>query len=211
MKKFFFAVSGVFVFVYVLTHVNNVQASAAAVEETRTAIETLAEAETEETEETNSSSEVMEDEVAGSEEADDVCQEHIGDTFNIGDAYGIIDILGTESAITVGADSDSLEHQAAISPYSTEDSAVILGHSYKDNSVFGTLYLLTDGDIVTITTMDGALHEYVVVGTQWVTETDYNTEAGVAEVFDGSADLKLITCQTKSGEKGRLIVSCISD
>lgn len=133
--------------------------------------------------------------------------EQLGYYYSEGEDYGTISFLDIESAIVVGTEADNLENKAMISSYSTENNKVILGHQYKDGSVFGKLYLLKEGDIVILTKMDGSIEEYSVDETKWVSETEYESEEGTAEIFDKSADLKLISCMKQDGERGRTIVS----
>lgn len=153
------------------------------------------------------SEEIQEATVSSMEEEVTETPKQFGTLYNEGEAFGLISYLDNEASIVVGNTSESLKNNAMLSPYSTPDAMVILGHCYQDGSIFGKLYLLKEDDSVSITEMDGTEKNFTVRNISWVTEEHYNSKEGIAEVFDGSAPLKLVTCMTKEGVKGRLIIS----
>ena len=155
----------------------------------------------------NSSEEIQEETVSSMEEEVTETPKQFGALYEEGETFGLISYFDNEASIVVGNTSESLKNNAMLSPYSTPDAMVILGHCYQDGSIFGKLYLLKENDSVSITEMDGTEKNFTVRNISWVTEEHYNSKEGIAEVFDGSSPLKLVTCMTKEGVKGRLIIS----
>lgn len=153
--------------------------------------------------------EVKEEEVEEVEvEAKAKAKEYFKDICNNGDTYGIISYLNVESAIVVGADEKNLENVAMLHSFSDNDNMVVLGHSYKNGTVFGTLWALQPSDSITITATNGDIKEFEVISTEWQSEEYYNSDEGRKNLFDRADDLKLATCQTKNGTQGRLIIHC---
>ena len=130
------------------------------------------------------------------------------DIYADGDTFGIIRYLDVESALVVGADESNLENTAMLHSFSDVDNMVVLGHSYKNGTVFGKLWALQPEDSVSITSTDGTELSFKVSSTEWISEEYYNSEEGRRELFDRADDLKLATCQTKEGVQGRLIIHC---
>lgn len=130
------------------------------------------------------------------------------DIYADGDTFGIIRYLDVESALVVGADESNLENTAMLHSFSDVDNMVVLGHSYKNGTVFGKLWALQPEDSVSITSTDGTELSFKVSSTEWISEEYYNSEEGKRELFDRADDLKLATCQTKEGVQGRLIIHC---
>lgn len=142
----------------------------------------------------------------GEGKADGICVEDV--TFVEGELVGLISYNGNESAMSVGVTDSSLDHQAMLHAASSKDHLVVLGHSYADGSVFGRLYGISCDDQVIITDLEGNETTYVVTEKIWVDEETYDTASYVQSIFEDNSDLLLITCQTKDGVKGRIIVSC---
>lgn len=203
MKKIFLVLSVICVIAWLGIRITNAQAATKNANEIKEQIEMETSDET--FEEVSIEDEILDVDTTSIVEEDVV--EYYGSLFQEGEDFGLISYLGQDSKVVVGNTSDSLSHTAMLSPYSTKESKVILGHSYKDGSIFGKLYLLKQGDIVTITEMDGSETSYVVDKIDWVSQDYYNSEEGIEELFDDSYALKMVTCSTKEGVKGRLIVS----
>lgn len=203
MKNVFLALSVIFIIAWLGIRTTNAQAATENANEIKEQIEM--ETSNEIFEEVSIENEILDRNTTSIVEEDVV--EYYGSLFQEGEDFGLISYLGQDSKVVVGNTSDSLSHTAMLSPYSTKESKIVLGHSYKDGSIFGKLYLLKQGDIVTITEMDGSETSYVVDKIDWVSQDYYNSEEGIEELFDDSYALKMVTCSTKEGVKGRLIVS----
>lgn len=135
--------------------------------------------------------------------------ELVGDKYEDGEIIGTLTYLDTESPLGIGDGSEELEGKAIMHPRSEMAHRIILGHCYRDGSIFGSLWQVKDGDAVTIETSEGT-EELKVTGTEWMAEEEYNSEETIRTLFEGEnrPSVTLITCMSKDGGKGRLIVSC---
>ncbi|MDL2234642.1 sortase [Christensenellaceae bacterium OttesenSCG-928-L17] len=117
-----------------------------------------------------------------------------------------IETLGSELFVL----GDSSDAALEVSPglYSGPDSPefagniVITGHNYKNDSHFGRLDELEDGDVVTFTDKWGGEYRYEV----YDSETIAPDQIAALEEYEGERALALLTC-TKNG-KSRLLVRC---
>lgn len=133
----------------------------------------------------------------------------VGNIYGEGEAFGLINYNGTESAVVVGTQAESLEGQAMLHSASTSDHIVVLGHSYADGSVFGCLAINHSAGVqVELSDLNGTQISYTVVSSEWVNEDLYNSSEYIRELFEDDSDVVLITCHKENGCRGRLIVKC---
>lgn len=117
------------------------------------------------------------------------------------DYIGFLSIPALELELPVMADWTYGQLQIAPCRYTGDaytDNLVIMAHNYPKH--FGKLRDLNNGDVVTITDMDGNTNEYKVVAME-ILPGD-----AVADMTSGSYDLTLFTC-TYGGEN-RVALRC---
>lgn len=87
---------------------------------------------------------------------------------------------------------------------SRPDHLIILAHSYK--KLFGTLKDHTAAGNKIDVNIDGETVSFQMATWGYVTDTTVQTNEWLLELYDGDADIVLITCETQDGVKGRWVV-----
>lgn len=154
-------------------------------------------------------------EVPGEEQelAADVEQEYeAGDMVELG-AAGIISIekMGIRYSVWEGVTEVSLRYgpchyEGSVMP-GEAGNATILGHNYKDGSMFHKLGNLSKGDEVVFTGTDGVKRTFIVQESKIVSADDLMKYA--AGNITSDRQLTLVTCTYEYGNKGwRRVVIC---
>ena len=108
---------------------------------------------------------------------------------------GVLDIPALDISLPIMADWSYPKLKIAPNRYLGSvyrDDMIIAGHNYRNH--FGSLKVLSYGDKITFTDMDGNIFDYEVVDVQELKATD------VQLMEDGDWDLTLFTC-TLGGER----------
>ena len=109
-------------------------------------------------------------------------------------------------SLVYGVSEENLKANAGIHELSYTDSLVVLGHNYRNGTMFHNLLNTEVGDEVNIEFTDGTIMKYNIAERVHLTEDEYNADYSV--LFESTYDLVLVTCENINMKEGRCVLYC---
>ena len=125
-----------------------------------------------------------------------------------GSVTGTIEVpsCNLKASLMFGINEENMKNNACISEFSFADSLVVLGHNYRNGTMFHNLLNAKIGDEVIINYTDGTETKYTIQERQHLTGEEYNSDYDI--LFESTHDLILVTCEPINFDEGRCIFYC---
>jgi len=121
---------------------------------------------------------------------------------------GVINVpeRNVKCSLVYGVSEENLKANAGIHELSYTDSLVVMGHNYRNGTMFHNLLDTEVGDEVNIEFTDGTVMKYTITERVHLTEDEYNADYSV--LFESTYDLVLVTCENINMKEGRCVLYC---